>query len=83
LWDVAILKSKGAGASIATKQSHSPVSGRFKSASINLIFCEESCLPIKHKSGTMQQVLIYIEGHRRVLEITAEVLNSFSKWFLL
>jgi hypothetical protein len=101
LWYVAILKNKGAGASTATKQSHSPVSGRFKSTSINLIFCEESCLPIKrilhvteffnshnthiqqHKSGTMQQVLIYIEGHRCVLDITAEVLNSFSKWFLL
>jgi hypothetical protein len=37
----------------------------------------------QHKSGRIQQVLqgfgtIYIEGHRRVLEITAYILNSFS-----
>jgi hypothetical protein len=41
---------------------------------------------IRHKSGTMQQVLqgfgtIYIEGQRNVLEITIDILNNFSNTF--
>ncbi|KAH0816663.1 hypothetical protein GEV33_006127 [Tenebrio molitor] len=67
------------------------VSGCFKNALINLIFCELCCLPMKRvlhpqKSGTIQQVLqgfgtIYIEEHRRVLKITADILNNSSNSF--